>query len=367
MRTARDLDNHKDLVIAISWNQKEKTTHALVLGCDERDLKSVNNFMRYAKQSSGHPLLLLTVFIDLELKRFKTLWRTAASNDELAIDEAGLSRDQGEEVFAVRRRDTGAETPTVDYDKITRDVLMNFQDSAYLLQAMIRFRSQIEKVITAVDDFGKCLPSKDERLIQGLKITQQLTTILGRYDNLIEQTRLTTGESSLLMSAIWNLIAQKDNKINQAIAQESKNIAMDSKNIAEDSKKVAEDSKTIAEQSKALGENSFALGEETKVLAENSVLLAEDSKYIAQKTKEDSTAMTAISWLAMVFLPLSFAAVRLHLYSIFHIKLLLAAAHVINGNHRLSLQCPCSTGNLNLENSGFEQRTSSCIWHSPCH
>ena len=102
------------------------------------------------------------------------------------------------------------------------------------------------------------------------------------------------------MSALWDLIAQKDNKINQAIAIESKN-------IADESKKTAEDSKTIALESKGLAESSASLAADSKEIAE-------DSRQIAEETKRDSTSMKAIAMLTMVFLPATFAAVRESLY-----------------------------------------------------
>ena len=295
---ANDITGHKDIVMALSWNLAANVTYAILLGCEETDLKSCWNFLSYSTQAIGHPLLLLALFADLQLKRLKKLHRAELINLYIATSEAGLTRTEGPEVFATIQVPPGAQ-PSIDFDKVTRDVLRNFQDSGHLFQAMGRVRSQVQKVAACIDvsEPALSLEMKAYLSLNGGRISKQLETIISRYDNLIERSRLTTDGSSLLMSALWNLIAQKDNKINQAIAIESKRIAEDSTNIARESKGLAESSASLAADSKEI---------------------AEDSKQIAEATRRDSTSMKAIAMLTMVFLPATFAAVRESFY--FHPK-----------------------------------------------
>ncbi len=58
------------------------------------------------------------------------------------------------------------------------------------------------------------------------------------------------------MSAIWNHIAQKDNKINQSIASELKNIAEESERIADERKSLTESSTRLAVDSKEIAEDT---------------------------------------------------------------------------------------------------------------
>jgi len=294
MRMTNYLSNPQNMAIAISWNLDTKLTYALLLGCNERNIRTIRSFLRNST-SAGHPWLLLALFSDLQLQRLTTLRDQASGKLQMAIHEAGLNRKSGDEVIAVR---TGTNIQlSVDYDKVTRDVLRNFQDSGYLLQAMIRSRSQVAKVNSSLKLFKK-LPKADQidyLTSHSTRIANYIDLTLSNYDSLIEKARLTTNGSSLVMSAIWNLIAQKDNKINQDLARESKNIAEGSRIIANESKKIAEDSTKLARDSKEI--------------ATDSKEIAEDSKAVAEATRWDSTSMKAIATLTMVFLPPTYSAV----------------------------------------------------------
>jgi len=289
MRMTEDLSDPQDMAIAISWNQSTGITYALLLGCNKRDMEAIWTFLRYSTSNSEHPLLLLALFSDLQFQRLRRLRDAALGNLEIAIHEAGLSRKAGREVLAIRKVTSNAQSD-IDYDKVTRDVLRNFHDSGYLLQAMIRSRSQVAKVLASLDVSEVSLgeAQKNHLKLLGQRIAKYMDSTICHYDSLIEKARLTTNESSLLMSAIWNLIAQKDNKINQSIANQSKNIAEESKRIADESKSLAESSTRLAADSKEI---------------------AEDSKDVAEATKWDSTSMKAIATLTMVFLPPTYAAV----------------------------------------------------------
>jgi Mg2+ and Co2+ transporter CorA len=225
------------------------------------------------------------------LKRFKDLHEKANKNVQLDIHRAHLNRQDGPEVVAVRPKPRIEPT---DYDNATRDVLRNFQDSGTLGQAMVHFRAEVVKVGQAVKSMPKTqkpAPQSANLKSSGKQISGQLAHILGRYDIFIERNRLTTNEASLLMTAFWNLIAQRDNKINQKIATESKNIAEQSRNVTDESKQIAQQSLKIANQ--------------TQKLAKTSML-------IAKQTKRDSSAVKAISLLTMVFLPATYSAVSAH-------------------------------------------------------
>ncbi|KAH4694342.1 hypothetical protein HBH67_216100 [Parastagonospora nodorum] len=226
---------------------------------------------------------LLTLRISEPLKkiRFRVLHEFRRWCGVVLIYLAGLNRRDGPEVIRARRA-ARSQTPT-DYDNATPDVLRNFQDSGTLGQAMLRFRAQVVKVSHAVISLSKLQkPAPHSKCLKlgGRRISGQLNQILGSFNIVIERNRLTTYEASLVMSAFWNLIAQRDNKTNQKIATESKNIAEQSRNLTDESKQIAQQSLTIAKS----------------------------SALIAQQTKRDSSAVKAISLLTMVFLPATYSA-----------------------------------------------------------
>ncbi|KAH3940517.1 hypothetical protein HBI56_096700 [Parastagonospora nodorum] len=287
MRMVFDIHGNEGLAIATSWNLKAGITYALILGCNDKDLNSIVNFITYSTRSVSNPLLLLTMFAGLQLKRFKDLHRTAYGKVQLDIYRAQLDRQDGPEVIAVRRT---ARTRPTDYDDATREVLRHFQDTGTLGQAMLQFRAEVVKVGQAVKSITKTqrpAPHSTHLKSSGKQITGQLVHILGRLDIYIERNRLTINEASLVMSAFWNLIAQRDNKTNQKIAMQSKNIAEQSRNVTDESKQIAQQSLKIANQ--------------TQNLAKTSIL-------IAKQTKRDSSAVKAISLLTMVFLPATYSA-----------------------------------------------------------
>jgi len=133
-----------------------------------------------------YPLLLLALFADLQLKRLKRLHRAELINRHIATSEAGLTRTEGPEVYATIQVPPGAQ-PSINFDKVARDVLRNFQDSGHLVQTIARVRSQVQKVAACIDvsEPALSLETKAYLSLNGGRISKQLETIIIRYDNLI--------------------------------------------------------------------------------------------------------------------------------------------------------------------------------------
>jgi hypothetical protein len=64
---ANDSTNTKPLVIALFWKIKKKVTNAMLLGCDDEDINEIREFLTHSIQATGHPLLLLALFANLQL------------------------------------------------------------------------------------------------------------------------------------------------------------------------------------------------------------------------------------------------------------------------------------------------------------
>jgi hypothetical protein len=283
-----------DLCMAISWNETKNVTYVLILGCREEYAELVEDFMAYSQDVISHALLPLALFAELQLKLFRKLERDAMNRLNLALFDAGLEWTQGVKVLAVAD-DPKSVKPETDYDRTVRDVLYNVRSSGHLLRRLLLFRSQLCRMIAVSESCDIDFEHHDERRLRraifdksSKRLNDQLTLLLEQLDDLIERGRMVSNESSLYMSAVFSLIAQQDNRINQEIATESRNIADESKRIASESKELAKSSADLAKASKDV---------------------AEDSREIAKATKWDSTSMKAIASLTMVFLPATFTSV----------------------------------------------------------
>jgi hypothetical protein len=67
MPIAKYSTNTKPLVIDLSWNIKKKVTNAMLLGCDDEDINEIRESLTHSIQATGHPLLLLALFANLQL------------------------------------------------------------------------------------------------------------------------------------------------------------------------------------------------------------------------------------------------------------------------------------------------------------
>jgi methyl-accepting chemotaxis protein len=307
---ANDLGN-VDLVLALSWNISLSTTYALFLGCEPSDIKTIHTFVQHSSMCSAHPMLLIAAFADLQLNRFDNLHNEAFRQVEAAVHKAGLNPVDGPEVRATLKAEPQSQSRSedrrrIDYVSLIRSVLRNFRSSGYLCQCIKQFRAQITQVMAAVNQLSTILLSNKglDLQAQSMAVNGQLTQILSRYDDLIERSKLTTNESSVLMSAMWNILAHEDNETSQKLANASKDIAIASKEIAEETKKDSAAMKEIAAASKQIALESQKIAQETKI---DSAAM----RKIAASTKKDSAAMKSIALLTMLFLPPTFTAVSL--------------------------------------------------------
>ena len=268
--------DHRNLIIALSWDLVAQTTYGIVLGCTQSEVKSISHALRFSTGSAGHPMLALAPFAELQFERLNQVHVNARAEFEQALRATGLQRT------AVI---SDAQKSMQEYKILIKSVMTNFRNSGDLVTTLQRFRAQLDKIVLDLETTSS-VPEQirnPQPAIQKYRLTEQLAAILDGVNDLIEKSRLQTNEASLLMSALWNLVAQHDNLISQSIAQQSK---------------------SISEQARMLAGRSVELGQETRNITT-------EAKNIANDTKRDSTSMVAIATLTMIFLPLSFVATLL--------------------------------------------------------
>jgi hypothetical protein len=271
------------LAAAISWSSAHERTHVLLLGYEPADLKFVESFMRYSKATMEHPLLVLALLADLQLKRYKLLHVESDKVLTLVLNDAGLE--------SKKNTVTTAPYPDIDYDKLSRDALKSYRVAGNLSRSLLRFKKHVARISKAIAELGnqRDIKGKVVSLVRSKKsLEDYLEVTCEEIDDLVEKSRITANTASLLISAIANLVAQKETRVNQALTEESKNIAADSAKIALESAK--------------MGAESVRIGRESAEVAKRSA-------EIAEATRADSAAMKVIAVMTMFFLPATFTSV----------------------------------------------------------
>jgi hypothetical protein len=297
-----EVPDFSSLLLALSWNLATQTTYGIILGCKVSEVRRISRLLRYSTSSISHPLLTLAPFADVQLLRLNQAYLDGSAKYDQARSDTGLLG-----------KGNASEKSAKDYKTLITDIMNSFSKSGFLVTAVQRFQAQLEKVVLdlEIDKLTDGRAPTPHPTIDKRRLAEQLAETLDSVDDVIEKSRYQSNEASLLMSALWNLVAQQDNVISRSIAEESKTIALESKSISEQARllteksvELGEDTRNISTQAKVLAEQSVQLGQDTRNISKEAMRIADD-------TKRDSTSMVAIATLTMFFLPLSFVATLL--------------------------------------------------------
>ncbi|KAF2686574.1 hypothetical protein K458DRAFT_386535 [Lentithecium fluviatile CBS 122367] len=249
LRTAPDYNDRQDLALSLAFQPTTGFTTALLLGCSSltaqgvetiQDLEIIETFLRFPESSTGHPRLLLALIFLLQLERYKQQDDHVDNELLLALHGARLNRLEGHEVRASSAANAESNADDIPYNDLTKRVLEQFTEAGFLVQAMTQFSKLLDRIVlTLATDLPLAKQTKyhEEHTIhikEYIEATKDM--ILSSADN----NRLAAERASLLISSIWNLIAQEG-------SQKSRNIAAQSQALAEQSKALAVSSKEIAE------------------------------------------------------------------------------------------------------------------------
>jgi hypothetical protein len=191
----------RDLALATSSNLHSGRTCALIHGCDDNDLKSIETFLNFSKASIGHPMLLHLLFADLQLKRHKARHSSGWDGLLVGLHRIGLQRTNAPEVLVwgdnVRDED-------LNHNEMTKEMLDVFQKSGFLEQSLAKFRTLLTRMAShvRVDDATLSQAQIDYMNLHNPRIEQAITTLIDKYDDLVKNCNLTTNGASLLISAV---------------------------------------------------------------------------------------------------------------------------------------------------------------------
>jgi hypothetical protein len=239
----------------------------MILGCKVSEVRRISRLLRYSTSSISHPLLTLAPFAGVQLLRLHQAYLDGSAKYDQARSDTGLLG-----------KGDASEKSMNDYKILITDIMNSFSKSGFLVTAVQRFQAQLEKVVLDLD-IDKLTEGRTPTVHQTIdkrRLAEQLEETLDGVNDVIEKSRYQNNEASLLMSALWNLVAQQDNIISRSIAEESKTIALESKSISEQAR-------LLTEKSVELGEETRNISAQAKVLAGESVKLSQDTRNISNE------------------------------------------------------------------------------------
>ncbi|KAL9612390.1 MAG: hypothetical protein Q9167_003030 [Letrouitia subvulpina] len=197
-------------------------TYAIFHGCDKQDEKILLEWLKLTTFSAGHPLLLPSLFAELQLKRYLTLTRENWTRLVKLCADTGQYRKPSQQAQASPPREDA-----FNYDNTTREILQMYQDTEFLVKDLTKIQNELKQMMGLLDLIRTAAPDtrKDFIARENARIGERLEEIVAEYDALLAECKLITDGASLLTNAVWNLIAQRDNNVNQSIAADSREIA----------------------------------------------------------------------------------------------------------------------------------------------
>lgn len=262
---------HHDLILALSWDLAAQTIYGIVIGCTEAEAARMSRFFEFSTTFAEHPLLALISLAEVQKERLASMYLRNCED---------FAQNSVQEAFRSGAPDLA--NSMTNYTKLVQGVMSSFEKTGHLVVNLQHFRAQLNKAIIDIDIQTLATePTMEEQaILNKRRFIERLNATLDGVDGLIESSRVQNRQASLLMSALWNLVAQRDNLISRDMAKESKK---------------------IAEQARLLTLRGVELSQET-----HNITI--EAKGIADATKRDSTSMVAIATLTMFFLPLTFVA-----------------------------------------------------------
>jgi hypothetical protein len=199
-----------DLIIALLWNLTTGTTYGVILGCTEAKVTTMSHKLEFSTRSATHPFLALAPFAEAQLERITQAYSQYRADFEQNSHDAGL-----------RIGTSDLTDYMVNFTKLIKSVMVNYETSGYLVVTVQRFRTQLNKIAMDLEikKLSFDLRSKNPPKIQKRRLVEQLASTLDNVNDLVEKGHVQNSQASLLMSALWILVTKRDNLMSQGIAK----------------------------------------------------------------------------------------------------------------------------------------------------
>ncbi|EEU42221.1 uncharacterized protein NECHADRAFT_79930 [Fusarium vanettenii 77-13-4] len=201
------------MALSVSFSPRSLTTYAVVYGCDEEAADFLTAKLTGTDHPVFHPMLLPTLFADMERERqVKLLRKNSAKMSQLTVD---LTINKG-----LEGPDWG---PQVDH---SGEPIELWQDMSYLQNGLQNWQRQMQRMVihleqssnTTVPDTNrydiKAQKNLEKLTVPGIRIQKRLEELIDEYDEHIRDCATVTEGLKLAMS-------MDTRKTNQEIAHSS--------------------------------------------------------------------------------------------------------------------------------------------------
>ena len=189
----------RDLAMSASADVGPSMNYAVFHGCDEQDEKVLRDWLKMTISSAGHPLLLPSLFAELQLKRHKTLTQDNWTKLVTLYADIGQYSKRAPEAQA-----SSSGEDAFDYNNTTREALQMYQDTGFLEKGLMKIQKWLKRLMSQLDLIRTTAPDarKDFIAKENARIAERLEEILEEYEALSAECKLITDGASLLTNAV---------------------------------------------------------------------------------------------------------------------------------------------------------------------
>ncbi|KAI0484501.1 hypothetical protein GGR56DRAFT_614079 [Xylariaceae sp. FL0804] len=192
------------MAIASTYSTVGKTSRAIVLGCNRDNLSKITRQLeRRSDGLSGHPLLLIGVFAEIQRDRYKDMAREIGSCAE-TLAQQSLAQSFGLPKFS---------------DDDLNEIREARQNSLQLQEEVLEASRQIQKVVSYIDLVldTSALP---EHLVGTKRFRGRFLEIRIEYENILDRSKSFVSQMDITTNFYWQ------GQINQATARLSVGLAL---------------------------------------------------------------------------------------------------------------------------------------------
>ncbi|KAK1463091.1 hypothetical protein CMEL01_13160 [Colletotrichum melonis] len=216
-----------DLAMSATYIPSTGTTFAVVYGCNDDQMSSIESKVRRAGKQAFHPLMMPGIFEELERARL-------VERVEDLLDDFTLRSEKLE---------THPWSPDADTDGSKAQQHLSLCVKSQSLMDQIRmakrqltkFSKEIDIITTELESLSgveyihKSEPRATEMAKVGTEMKNRVDDIMIEYDDKIDECQMMICNTSLAMQTVWNHIARQDSKTNTKMSKANAAIAVQTK------------------------------------------------------------------------------------------------------------------------------------------
>ncbi|KXH53890.1 hypothetical protein CSAL01_10275 [Colletotrichum salicis] len=216
-----------DLAMSTTYIPSTGSTFAVVYGCNDDQMESIEAKVRRAGKQAFHPLLVPGIFAELERTRL-------VNAVEDLLDPFTLQTEKLEGQPWSPDADTEGAKAQQHLTLCVKS--QSLMDQIRMVKRQLsKFSKEIDVVKTELEplDGAEYIYSNELRAAEvakvGIKMKRRVDDIMIEYDDKIDECNMMICNTSLAMQTVWNHIARQDSKTNTKISKANAAIAVQTK------------------------------------------------------------------------------------------------------------------------------------------